>query len=564
MMAGLYMLASGTEDGFTEADRSAVEAVTNAGTAALHAEIESSPVALGPSLLQDTRLRASISGTSNDLPPPPEGVVSLQDTLYEVANETLLKDYPLMSVAFVDKQAQIVAKTGMYENHFDELVLLDEVKNSDGEARFSATLGGKLHAVQISRPVQGAQSQRLIAIQAVDLGGNSLLRRVLGTYPAGIVRDGKVVGDAMGGANPGDLVQLVTDNIKEVPPSDASKVFELGAGPDTRIGSISRVPGPAGKGAKPSYLAVLSLHSLGIVDRDLASALKASKELGLPKVPWPLVGGFLFIALAFAWYLPHMESTAPMRRLTAEFNGIVEGSQHQVFHDTYKGELRNVARSAVNAQEAMRMNWEDEFAAQGGSGEADYQDEPASGGGASPEPHYADNSDEPSAIELPSMESDGGIESHSHSAADPEPEPEPAPPKPDPEPEISGGGLGFDDESSALSSDLGFGGGGGGGAALPEPFNAGSDGAAEALLADGPSSAPADPQEAYFREVFEEFVSLKQTCGEDTSKFGYEKFAAKLRKNTESLKKKPGVTDVKFNVYIKDGKAALKAKVIKG
>ena len=63
--------------------------------------------------------------------------------------------------------------------------------------------------------------------------------------------------------------------------------------------------------------------------------------------------------------------------------------------------------------------------------------------------------------------------------------------------------------------------------------------------------------------VFDEFVALKQTCGEDTSKFGYDKFAAKLRKNTASLLKKDGVVDVKFNVYIKDGKAALKAKVIK-
>ena len=48
-----------------------------------------------------------------------------------------------------------------------------------------------------------------------------------------------------------------------------------------------------------------------------------------------------------------------------------------------------------------------------------------------------------------------------------------------------------------------------------------------------------------------------------TDGFTYEKFSKKLRKNSEALLKRPGVSDVKFNVYIKDGKAALKAKVVK-
>lgn len=70
--------------------------------------------------------------------------------------------------------------------------------------------------------------------------------------------------------------------------------------------------------------------------------------------------------------------------------------------------------------------------------------------------------------------------------------------------------------------------------------------------------------EAYYREIYEEFVQIKETCGEPTENFTFEKFAVKLRKNTEQLLKRPGVTDVKFSVYIKDGKAALKAKVVKG
>ena len=78
-----------------------------------------------------------------------------------------------------------------------------------------------------------------------------------------------------------------------------------------------------------------------------------------------------------------------------------------------------------------------------------------------------------------------------------------------------------------------------------------------------PPAAPADPRETYFQEIYEEFVQVKMACGESTDKFPFDKFAAKLRKNTAALMGKPGVTDVQFSVYIKDGKAALKASPIK-
>ncbi len=74
------------------------------------------------------------------------------------------------------------------------------------------------------------------------------------------------------------------------------------------------------------------------------------------------------------------------------------------------------------------------------------------------------------------------------------------------------------------------------------------------------AAAPADD----FSEIFEEFVQVKQACGEPTDNLTYERFAAKLRKNERDLKaKRPDIKRVQFTVYVKDGKAALKAKVIK-
>jgi len=69
---------------------------------------------------------------------------------------------------------------------------------------------------------------------------------------------------------------------------------------------------------------------------------------------------------------------------------------------------------------------------------------------------------------------------------------------------------------------------------------------------------------SYFREVFDDFVELKRKCGESTDNLTYEKFSAKLRANRDALIAKYHCKAVKFQVYVKDGKAALKATPVKG
>jgi len=72
-----------------------------------------------------------------------------------------------------------------------------------------------------------------------------------------------------------------------------------------------------------------------------------------------------------------------------------------------------------------------------------------------------------------------------------------------------------------------------------------------------------DPDEAEWRGVFNDFVALKQQCGEATDGFTYEKFEANLRKSRERLTQHHGAKRVKFSVYVKEGRAALKANPIK-
>lgn len=75
--------------------------------------------------------------------------------------------------------------------------------------------------------------------------------------------------------------------------------------------------------------------------------------------------------------------------------------------------------------------------------------------------------------------------------------------------------------------------------------------------------APADPDEAHFRAVFDEFLATRERCGESVGALTWEKFEAKLRRNRDQLVAKYGCRTVRFTVYVKEGRAALKAAPVR-
>ncbi len=68
---------------------------------------------------------------------------------------------------------------------------------------------------------------------------------------------------------------------------------------------------------------------------------------------------------------------------------------------------------------------------------------------------------------------------------------------------------------------------------------------------------------ADWRKVYEEFLALKQQCGEPTANLTFEKFKGTLQRNKDALVARHNCTRVKFTVYVKEGKAALKASPVK-
>jgi hypothetical protein len=84
-----------------------------------------------------------------------------------------------------------------------------------------------------------------------------------------------------------------------------------------------------------------------------------------------------------------------------------------------------------------------------------------------------------------------------------------------------------------------------------------------AVTAPSSGPGPEEDEEAHWQAIHSEFLELRGRCGESVDNLGFDRFRPKLQKNKEALVQKYGCRAVRFSVYVKDGKAALKATPVK-
>ncbi len=87
--------------------------------------------------------------------------------------------------------------------------------------------------------------------------------------------------------------------------------------------------------------------------------------------------------------------------------------------------------------------------------------------------------------------------------------------------------------------------------------------AADSEVAEAEVAYAEDPDEAHFLETYQQFIEMRSQTGEPADRVSYEKFTAKLRRNRDELLAKHGARGVRFSVYIKDGRAAIKASALR-
>ncbi len=68
---------------------------------------------------------------------------------------------------------------------------------------------------------------------------------------------------------------------------------------------------------------------------------------------------------------------------------------------------------------------------------------------------------------------------------------------------------------------------------------------------------------AHFKEIYERFIEMRRQCGEPTADLAFDRFYQKLIKNRDALVSKYSCRTVRFQVYEKAGKAALKATPVR-
>ncbi|MCR9162247.1 MAG: MXAN_5187 family protein [Nannocystaceae bacterium] len=561
-LAGMFLLSAGQSGDFTDADRDAVRAVTEAGVAALTAEISASKVQEVTALVVDDQLRAALA-RDEDVEDD-EAETPLPQLLAEATEELRLRTGSNLTVAVVDGAGRILASNGISEAEMPEVITADAFKSipPTEDGLFSITLGEDIHVAKVTRAVVGGK--RLVAVDKLNLGAGSLLRRVLGSEtPAGIVRRGKLVGELIGDQPVHDEIEALADsNSGEVPDEGASGVFATGSGLDKRIGALGRVPGPAGKGANGAMLVVMSRETAAASQQDIAAAISEARRKGV-RVNWPILVGLLLVSAALAVYLPYLEAIGPMKRLSQEFGALAVGQQHQVFHDRYGGVPGQTARAAATAYEALRQAFLAELEIEDDGVEEESASRRSTRRRRLTRAHQKLGDEQPNTTgsrqrprtgmqrATPQPEPEPASAPQPVAAPAPAPVPVPAPPAPVPAPApVAPAPAPAPHPAPAAPP-----------APMPaqppaEPARAGAQAQAQAQAQD--------EDEDEFGEIFEEFVQVKQACGEPTSNLTYERFAAKLRKNERDLKaKRPDIKRVQFTVYVKDGKAALKAKVIK-
>jgi hypothetical protein len=501
------------------------------------------------------------------------------DTVMKAIQGNRKPDFAML----IDRRGRVVARVRLDENDFGDVAagrpliddalagyLRDDLWAQNGTMYFVSAApvvkqGAYAGAIVLGHQVTNQLAERLVKSLDVNMAFHLGRDGVAGS--SSIAFDHAGMQAAIGKL--GD--DLATD-------CQAVRPVDVHVGADSYTAVVARLPGEAA--AKQAYYSVAIKRPDGA---GLVGTLKAVKEndLSFDNFPWILVGGGFLVVLAFGIGLMFVEADRPLRRLTADAVRLAKGETERMSEDAHAGKFGSIARS-VNihidklGREAKSAKKDlDQLlgpAPEGSLGTIDLLATAlpsARPGGPAPAvpppPSEFRFGDEPATMPArrppatpPSFRA---VTPPATPPSPPQmiaqPPGPPAPPAfhqtpppafhqpppasfhqtPAPQPPNlfaqRSGGLSFDDDI------LGPGAGHGSPDATPPRI---------------------DP---YFRQIFDQFVSMKRSCNESTAGLVYEKFAEKLIKNRDDLMMKTGCREVRFTVYVKDGKAALKATPVK-
>jgi hypothetical protein len=449
----------------------------------------------------------------------------------------------------IDKRGRVVARVRLDENDFGDYAsgrplvddalagyLRDDLWAQNGTMYFvSASPVVKrdppvtyVGAIVLGHKVTNELAQTLVSSLNVDLGFYLGDDDIAGSKALPL--DHAKMQTALATLKNGDLAK----------DCQANRPIDLRANKEDYTGLVARLPGEAS--ARNAYYAVLIKKAASIGFAGTLSVVSKS-DLSFGNFPWLVVGGAFLFSLAIGIGLMFVEADRPLRRLAADTVRLAKGEKERLGEDEHGGKFGSIARS-VNIHidklgreaKSARTNLDSLLgpAPEGSLGTIDLLAgalPPARPGGpapaAAPPPSDFKFSDPGKAIATPPP-----LGRPTPAQGKPVTPPPGKPPVPSAAPPP---GAAPPKDAFGLDDDI-LGGG------------------------DPEATAMVDP---YFKQVYDQFVAVKQSCNEPTSGLTYQKFTEKLIKNRDDLMAKTACKDVRFTVYVKDGKAALKATPVK-
>ena len=351
--------------------------------------------------------------------------------------------------------------------------------------------------------------------------------------------------------------------------------MDVHAGADDYTAIVARLPGEAA--AKHAFYSVIIKRPAGL---GFWATLKAVKQadLSFGSFPWLLVGGAFLVVLGLGIGLMLLEADRPLRRLTTDAVRLAKGETERMSEDLHAGRFGSIARS-VNihidklGREAKTARKDlDQMLGPAPEGSLGTIDLLATAlpsvrpGGpapvASPPPsEFRFQESGPVPVPVAASASAPTRKPPARPGTPPPfravttaaavaPPPTPPPPRPSQQLQATSPAPAAPQRASqSLPMEL---------FSTQAPLNLDDELPGRGAIGRDPPRV--DP---YFKQIFDQFVTVKQTCNESIAGLVYERFAEKLVKNRDDLIQKTGCREVRFTVYVKDGKAALKATPVK-
>ena len=456
---------------------------------------------------RDAVLAEALDGASRG-----SGELAVQHRTVQSRVMALLPDLTgagISTIVALDANGRVVARVGEDDKSFGENIAGAEIIDDALRGFLSDDVwgaGGHLLRVAAA-PVLSKSRDRIVGALYVGAetgeGFSERLKKNLDVDIALLLR-GKIVASTLPAEALGQLVEMVTQHKSEMETLKRTPALPLEAGNETYLAVAAPFPGQA---AQQQAYYVLIGKKPARADLPSLLASTSARDLKWGSFPWiPLVltiAGFVVVGL----FLQRFEVDRPIMKLRAELRSLVRLDGVKLDDHKYSGGFGGIAREMNAALEHV--------ASLGGlsAGHAVGPGAGAGGGG------------------LPDPGSAFGAESHFNQSQRPTAGPPLIP------------GLGAPPPPTFIP---------------PSPSTA----------LDAPPLAPGSPtspedEEAHVREVFEQFLATKRECGESVTGLTLEKFSQRLNENRVALMSKHDCRTVRFAVYVKDGKASLRATPIK-